>query len=171
MGTKVQSEPAFTCKPGEVATFKRSSTSSGQLVSSTKLEKSKKCGDLGENKCMLDVVKDKDLCKLQDGQIGGKFWRYQLKTPGWSTYKFKCFIVHACKPQEGKEEETEEEHEEEAREEERETEEKEDGNEEEKEVEAKEDEKEEEEKEEEEEEERVEEKEASKCKDGQVATF
>merc|ERR1711933_101283 len=65
------SKPASKCKDGQVATFAKSKTSH-DLATADELKNSKQCG--GEDICKLDFLDARDLCRLKDGQIGGKRW-------------------------------------------------------------------------------------------------
>merc|ERR1712176_1700303 len=79
------SKPASKCKDGQVATFAKSKTSH-DLATADELKNSKQCG--GEDICKLDFLDARDLCRLKDGQIGGKRWRYRLRKPAYSRWNF-----------------------------------------------------------------------------------
>jgi len=91
-------EAEFTCKGNTVLTFEKSkSKTSGSLASAEELKNSNLCAG---KKCKLDFVGPSDLCRLSNGQVGGRYWRYKLRTPAYSSHKFKCYILHTCKPKE-----------------------------------------------------------------------
>jgi hypothetical protein len=91
------SKADFSCEKNTVLTLEKSKYPSGDLASREDLKNSKLCpGQVGKQ-CKLDFVNPSDLCKLSNGQVGGKKWRYQLKKKT-RRRKFRCYIRRTCKP-------------------------------------------------------------------------